>query len=104
MRQKSITLRLPEDEYKAFTTICGERGYSKTGKIREFIRNLVKTEMSGVESSVGEWQRVSAAIRPGRPRPAGAKPPGPAGSPGPLPERGEVRLPEAAEPDEAWKL
>ena len=104
MRQKSITLRLPEEEYKAFTTICGERGYSKTGKIREFIRDLVKTEMSGVETSLGEWHRVSGAIRPGRARPAGGKPPGPAGSPNPPPERGEVRPPEAAEPDEAWKL
>jgi hypothetical protein len=49
MRQKSITLRLPEEEYVAFTTVCNEKGYSQTGKIREFIRNMVKTEIGEVE-------------------------------------------------------
>jgi hypothetical protein len=54
MRQKSITLRLPEEEYAAFTTVCNEKGYSKTGKIREFIRNMVKTEIDEAELSAGE--------------------------------------------------
>ncbi len=35
MRHKSSTLRLPEEEYVAFTTACNEKGYGKTGKIRE---------------------------------------------------------------------
>jgi len=63
MRQKSITLRLPEEEYVAFTTICNEKGYSKTGKIREFIRNMVKTEIGEVELSAGEWEKVREGIR-----------------------------------------
>jgi hypothetical protein len=63
MRQKSITLRLPEEEYVAFTTICNEKGYSKTGKIREFIRNMVKTEIGEVELSAGEWKKVRVGIR-----------------------------------------
>jgi len=41
MRKNSITLRLPNEEYVAFTAICDEKGYSKTGKIREFIRNVI---------------------------------------------------------------
>jgi hypothetical protein len=45
MRQlKNITLRLPEEEYRAFDTICNEKGYSKTGKNREFIRRLIKNK------------------------------------------------------------
>jgi hypothetical protein len=28
---KSITLRLPHDEYAAFDAVCNERGYSETG-------------------------------------------------------------------------
>jgi predicted transcriptional regulator len=63
MRQKSITLRLPVEEYMAFTTVCNEKGYSKTGKIREFIRNLVKTEIGEVELSAREWKKVQAGIR-----------------------------------------
>jgi predicted transcriptional regulator len=63
MRQKSITVRLPEEEYVAFTTICNEKGYSKTGKIREFIRNMVKTEIGEVELSAGEWEKVREGIR-----------------------------------------
>lgn len=63
MRQKSITLRLPEEEYVAFTAVCDEKGYSKTGKIREFIRNMVKTEMGEVELSAREWEKVRAGIR-----------------------------------------
>ena len=35
MREKSITIRLPKDEYTAFNTVCNEKGYSKTGKIRD---------------------------------------------------------------------
>ena len=63
MRQKSITLRLPVEEYMAFTTVCNEKGYSKTGKIREFIRNMVKAEIGEVELSVREWKTIQAGIR-----------------------------------------
>jgi hypothetical protein len=63
MRQKSITLRLPVEEYVAFTTVCNEKGYSKTGKIREFIRSMVKTEIAEVELSAGEWEKVREGIR-----------------------------------------
>jgi len=59
---KSITLRLPEQEYLAFDLVCAERGYSKTGKIREFIRNLVQTELDSVKVSAGEWRRIQAGI------------------------------------------
>jgi len=62
MRQKSITLRLPEEEYLAFTTICNEKGYSKTGKIREFIRSMVKKEIGEVELSAQEWVKVREGI------------------------------------------
>lgn len=62
MRQKSITLRLPEEEYAAFTTVCNEKGYSKTGKIREFIRNMVKAEIGEVELSSEEWQKIREGI------------------------------------------
>lgn len=60
---KSITLRLPEDEYIAFSTVCDERGYSKTGKIREFIRSLVKEEIASVKISAKEWEKVQAGIK-----------------------------------------
>jgi len=60
---KSITLRLPEDEYVAFNTVCDERGYSKTGKIREFIRNLVKEEIASVKISTKEWEKVQFGIK-----------------------------------------
>lgn len=60
---KSITLRLPEEEYIAFDTICNERGYSKTGKIREFIRSLVKEEIESVKISAEEWARIEAGIK-----------------------------------------
>jgi predicted DNA-binding protein len=63
VRQKSITLRLPEEEYVAFTAVCDEKGYSKTGKIREFIRNMVKAEMDEVELSAREWEKVREGIR-----------------------------------------
>lgn len=63
MRQKSITLRLPEEEYVAFTAICNEKGYSKSGKIREFIRKMVKAEIGEVELSTAEWERVRDGIR-----------------------------------------
>jgi len=62
MGQKSITLRLPEDEYVAFTTVCHEKGYSKTGKIREFIRSMVKQEIGEVELSAEEWKKVCEGI------------------------------------------
>lgn len=60
---KSITLRLPEEEYVAFDTICNERGYSKTGKIREFIRNLVKKEIEAVKISSKDWKKIEAGIK-----------------------------------------
>jgi len=63
MRQKSITLRLPEEEYMAFTAICNEKGYSKSGKIREFIRKMVKAEIGEVELSAAEWEKVRKGIR-----------------------------------------
>jgi predicted transcriptional regulator len=63
MRQKSVTLRLPEDEYVAFTVVCHEKGYSKTGKIREFIREMVKREIGEVELKAGEWKKLRAGIK-----------------------------------------
>jgi predicted transcriptional regulator len=63
MRQKSITLRLPEEEYVAFTVVCNEKGYSKTGKIREFIREMVKREIGEVELKASEWKRLRAGIK-----------------------------------------
>jgi len=62
-RLKSITLRLPEEEYRAFDSICNEKGYSKTGKIREFIRRLIKDEIESVKISAEEWERVKAGIK-----------------------------------------
>jgi predicted DNA-binding protein len=59
---KSITLRLPKEEYNAFSAICEERGYSKTGKIREFIRKLVKDELASVNISRGSWKKIASAI------------------------------------------
>jgi len=62
---KSITLQLPEEEYKAFDAICNEKGYSKTGKIREFIRRSIKDEIESVKiseedgkESKREWRRL----------------------------------------------
>lgn len=60
---KTITLRLPEEEYTAFDAVCNEKGYSKTGKIREFIRNLVKEEIKSVKISAEEWARVENGIK-----------------------------------------
>ena len=60
---KSITLRLPDEEYKAFDAICSEKGYSKTGKIREFIRRMIKEEIESVKISAEEWERVKAGIK-----------------------------------------
>ncbi len=60
---KSITLRLPKAEYDAFDMICAEKGYSKTGKIREFIRNMVKDELPSIALSVKEWERLSDAVK-----------------------------------------
>ena len=113
MRQKSITLRLPEDEYRAFTIVCNEKGYSKTGKIREFIRNLVTTEVSDVKSSAGEWEMVRERLRSGRSRTNLEKTRtvsegpvrGTEESRGPaLEERREDRRPEPEPSTETWKL
>jgi len=62
MREKSITIRLPKDEYIAFDTVCNEKGYSKTGKIRELIRNLVKAEIDEVRVSSEEWSKIEAGM------------------------------------------
>ena len=59
---RSITLRLPKDEYDAFNAVCAERGYSKTGKIREFIRNMVKDELESVNISRGDWKKIASSI------------------------------------------
>lgn len=61
--QKTITLRLPEEEYIAFHTVCREKGYSKTGKIRELIRELVKKEIETVRVSASEWAQIEEGIR-----------------------------------------
>jgi hypothetical protein len=60
---KSFPLRLPHDEYAAFDAICNERGYGKTGKIRGFIRNMVKEELKPATLSAQEWKGIAGAIR-----------------------------------------
>ncbi len=60
---KSLSLRLSEEEYIAFDTICKEKGYSKTGKIREFIRSLIREELEGVKVSAEEWAKILDGIR-----------------------------------------
>ena len=60
---KSLSLRLSREEYVAFDTICKERGYSKTGKIREFIRNIIREELEGVKVSAEEWAKIQDGIR-----------------------------------------
>jgi hypothetical protein len=60
---KNLCLRLSYEEYEAFDSICRERGFSKTGKIREFIRNLIKEELPAVRVSSAEWSRIAAGIR-----------------------------------------
>ena len=62
MNEKTITIRLPESEHTAFNAICDEKGYSKTGKIREFIRTLVKNEIEEVRISAEEWTKIEAGI------------------------------------------
>ena len=62
-KTKNLCLRLPVYEYLAFDAICKEKGYSKTGKIREFIRNLVKEELESVKLSSEEWTKVQKGIR-----------------------------------------
>jgi predicted transcriptional regulator len=60
---KNLCLRLSNEEYVAFDTICKEKGFSKTGKIREFIRNLIKEELPSVRASAAEWSRIEEGIR-----------------------------------------
>ena len=60
---KNLCLRLPVEEYIAFDAICKEKGYSKTGKIREFIRNLVKEQLEIVKLSAEEWAKVEKGIK-----------------------------------------
>ena len=59
---KNMSLRLSVEEYIAFDTICKEKGYSKTGKIREFIRKLVKDELPSVKISAQEWKNIENGI------------------------------------------
>ena len=60
---KNLCLRLSNEEYVALDTICKEKGYSKTGKIREFIRNLIREELPSVKASAAEWAKIEAGIR-----------------------------------------
>ena len=60
---KNISLRLTTEEYYAFDTICQEKGYSKTGKIREFIRRLIKEELESAVISDQEWKSVEEGIQ-----------------------------------------
>ncbi len=60
---KNLCLRLPEEEYVAFDLVCRERGYSKTGKIRELIRRLVKEELESVKVSTREWSEIEKGIK-----------------------------------------
>ena len=60
---KNLCLRLSYEEYVAFDSICKEKGFSKTGRIREFIRNLIKEELPSVKASAGEWAKIEAAIK-----------------------------------------
>lgn len=59
---KNISLRLSNEEYVAFDTICREKGYSKTGKIREFIRTLIKEELASAQVSAEEWKGIEKGI------------------------------------------
>lgn len=60
---RTLSLRLPIEEYIAFDAVCREKGYSKTGKIREFIRNMVKEEIESVKISAKEWTQIENGIR-----------------------------------------
>jgi predicted DNA-binding protein len=60
---RNISLRLSDEEYSLFDTVCKEKGYSKTGKIKEFIRNLIKEELKSVKVSEEEWEKIKAGIR-----------------------------------------
>ena len=60
---KNLCLRLPEDEYAAFDLVCREKGYSKTGKIRELIRKLVKEELKSVKVSAREWAEIERGMK-----------------------------------------
>lgn len=60
---KYLCLRLPGEEYKAFAAICRERGYSKTGKIRELIRAMIKAEIKEAVVSAAEWARIASGLR-----------------------------------------
>ena len=60
---KNISLRLSSEEYFAFDTICREKGYSKTGKIREFIHNLIKEELESAKTSAEEWEEIENGIK-----------------------------------------
>ncbi len=60
---KNLCLRLSNEEYMAFDTICKEKGYSKAGKIRELIRNLIREELPSVKASAAEWSKIEAGIK-----------------------------------------
>jgi hypothetical protein len=44
---KNLCLRLREEAYTAFDLVCQEKGYSKTGKIRELIRPPQEGQING---------------------------------------------------------
>lgn len=52
-----------EEEYDAFDLVCQEKGYSKTGKIRELIRKLVKEELESVKIIAKEWSKIEKGIK-----------------------------------------
>ena len=60
---KNLCLRLPEEEYAAFDFVCREKGYSKTGKIRELIRKLVKEELKSVKVRAREWAEIERGMK-----------------------------------------
>jgi len=60
---KNLSLRLSVKEYIAFDIICKEKGYSKTGKIREFIRKLVKEELPSVKINSQEWKKIENGLK-----------------------------------------
>jgi len=43
--------------------VCREKGYSKTGKIRELIRKLVKEKLESVKVSAKEWSEIEKGIK-----------------------------------------
>jgi predicted DNA-binding protein len=59
---KTITLRIPEEEFSAFDFICRQKGYTKTGRLRNHIRDTIKNEIETVRLSAEEWTKVREGI------------------------------------------